>query len=68
MEKPYPVTIEVDWIIEPPTKTFDLLALSASNPANDEWRQSDTLGPEPATPATGPPETDGGGSQAMSAK
>lgn len=53
------ITADVRWIIRPPEDTLDLFGATLDNPANDEWRQSDTIGPEPQTPVHGPPETDG---------
>jgi len=48
------ITVDVDWAILPATEV-------PGNNANrfDCWRQSDTLGPQPPTAETGPPEQGG---------
>lgn len=48
------ITVDVDWQILPATEV-------PGNNANrfDAWRQSGTLGPEPESPSSGPPETGG---------
>ena len=44
--------VDVNWRIEPAEE-------QPGNDANrfDTWRQTETLGPYPEVPATGPPET-----------
>lgn len=48
------ITVDVDWQILPATEVI-------GNGANrfDTWRQSDTLGPQPPSAESGPPETGG---------
>lgn len=49
-------TVEVNWQI---ANTETLQTETVGNDANrfDTWRQSTTLGPEPASAPSGPPET-----------